>query len=325
MSKPKVFIAKPIPRHVENYIAQYCDYRKWDFNEEIPKEKLFKELLDAEGLLTAGSKIDEELISHAPKLKVVSNLSVGYNNFDINAMKTRNILGTNTPYVLNDTVADLAFALILSSARRISELDLYVKQGKWEEEVNENLFGIDVHHSKLGIIGMGRIGEAIAKRGKLGFDMDVLYYNRSPKSHVEEKLGVKYTSLEILLKESDFIVLMTPLTKDTYNLIDYKEFDLMKKSAIFINVSRGQTVNEEALVHALRNKKILAAALDVYNTEPVNLDNPLLKMPNVVTVPHIGSATSKTRFDMAMTAAQNLVKAVLGEIPPDLVPELKKL
>ncbi|QGU94300.1 bifunctional glyoxylate/hydroxypyruvate reductase B [Clostridium bovifaecis] len=323
MIKPKVLITKTIPKEVENYIAQHCDYKIRSFDGKIDKELLFNELQDTEGLLTSGTKINEELLSHAPKLKVVSNISVGYNNFDLGCMKARKVMGTNTPGVLDDTVADLVFALVLSAARRISELDAYVKKGKWRESDNENLFGVDVHHSTLGIIGMGRIGETIAKRARLGFDMEVLYYNRSMKPKIEKELGVEYSSLEDLLKKSDYIVVMTPLTKETEHIIDYKEFDLMKKSAIVINASRGKTINEEALIDALKNKRILAAGLDVYSVEPVNLDNPLLKMPNVVTIPHIGSATSKTRFDMSMLAAKNLIIALSGHTPPNLVPELK--
>ena len=324
MKRPKVFISKPIPVEVENYIARHCDYKKWEHEKEIPREILLKEVADCNGVLLTGHRIDEELLSNAPNLKIVSNISVGYNNFDIAAMKKHNVMGTHTPYVLDDTVADLVFGLILASARRIPELDRFVKDGKWEAGDDKIFFGVDVHHATIGIIGMGRIGEAIAKRAKLGFDMNVLYYNRTRKTAFEEKMGVKYRNLETLLKESDFIVLMTPLTEETYHLIDYKEFSLMKKSAIFINASRGQTVNEEALIDALQNKKILGAGLDVFDKEPIDPDNPLLKMNNVVTLPHIGSATAKTRFDMAMLAAKNLVKGVLGEVPPNLVPELRK-
>lgn len=323
MSKPKVFITKPIPKEAEAYISQYCDYEIWSSDKKISREYLIEKLSDIDGLLTTGFKIDEELLSNAPNLKVVSNISVGYNNFDINAMKSKKVLGTNTPNVLNETVSDLVFALMLSAARRTPELDLYVKQGKWKKDDGNVLFGVDVHHATLGIIGMGRIGEFIAKKAKLGFDMNILYYDKYKKASIEESIGIKYAELETLLKESDYVVLMIPLTKDTYQLINYKEFEIMKKSAIFINTSRGETVNEEALIDALKNKKILAAGLDVYNTEPINMDNPLLKLSNVVTTPHIGSATEKTRFDMAMLAAKNLVKAVMGEVPPNIVPELK--
>lgn len=323
MTKPKVLITKPIPKEVEDYIGKHCDYKIMKLDNNSDKEIVFDEVKDMEGLLTNNIKIDNEFLSHAPKLRVVSDIAVGYNNFDTNAMRTRGVMGTNTPYVLDDTVADLVFALILSAARRIPELDSYVKERRWDKAVGEDLFGIDVHHATLGIIGMGRIGEAIAKRAKFGFDMNVLYNNRSRKAKAEEELGVKYASLEDLLKQSDYIVVMTPLTKETENMIGYKEFDIMKNTAILINASRGQVVNEEALIDALKNKKILGAGLDVYPVEPVNKDNPLLDMPNVVTLPHIGSATSKTRFDMAMAAANNLVTALSGETPPYLVPELK--
>jgi gluconate 2-dehydrogenase len=215
------------------------------------------------------------------------------------------------------------FSLALSTARRVAELDSYVKEGLWKAGDDENLFGLDVHHSSMGIIGMGRVGEAIAKRARFGFDMEVFYYNRKRKYEAEEKLGVKYCDFESLLGKCDFVVLMVPLTKDTYHLIDYKQFSLMKSNAVFINASRGQTVNEQALIEALQNKRIFGAGLDVYETEPVGTENPLLKMSNAVTVPHIGSATEKTRADMAMTAAVNLVKALYGETAPDIVPELR--
>ncbi|MFT5871393.1 MAG: gluconate 2-dehydrogenase [Clostridium sp.] len=324
MNRPKVYIAQLIPKDVENYIAQFCDYEKWEGKQDIPRSELLEKLHDKEGVLLSGCLINEELLSLAPKLRVISNVSVGYNNFDLQQMKEKNIIGTNTPAVLDDTVADLIFGLILSSARRIAELDRYVKEGKWSRDDNETLFGIDVHHSKLGIIGMGRIGEAVAKRAKFGFDMEVCYHNRSRKKDVEERLSVKYSDFKSLLAKSDFIVLMTPLSDETRHLIDFEEFNIMKKNAILINASRGQIVNKQALIEALQSKKIRGAGLDVYEQEPINLDNPLLKMPNVVTVPHIGSATQKTRFDMAMLAAENLVKALQGEMPPNIVPELYK-
>lgn len=323
MNKPKVYIAEKIPEKIEKYIAKYCDYEMWDLEEKIPRDILFKKLVDKDGVLLTGIKIDDELLQYAPKLKVVSNITVGYNNFDLEAMKKRKVIGTNTPYVLDDTVADLIFALMLSTARRIPELDKYVKDNNWTPRNDENLYGLDVHHSTLGIIGMGRIGEAVAKRAKLGFNMEVLYYNRNRKEDIERSLGVQYCEFNSILERSDFIVLMTPFTKETYHIIDTDEFNKMKNTAIFINASRGQTVNEKALIEALENKKIYGAGLDVYEIEPINFDNPLIKMPNVVTLPHIGSATEKTRFDMCMTAAESLVKAVLGETTMNVVPELK--
>lgn len=321
--KPYVYIATKVPAEVEAYIARHCDYRKWEGNEPIPRSVLLEEISRAEGLLTVGSQIDGDLLDHAPRLKVVSTVSVGYNNMDWKALKARNVMGTHTPHVLDETVADLAFALILSAARRVPELDRHVKDGRWKKGSDERLFGLDVHHKTLGIIGMGRIGEAIARRGKYGFGMEVLYYNRRRKPETEEKLGVAYRSLEDLLRQSDFVVLMIPLREETTHFMGREQFALMKESAIFINTSRGKTVDEAALIDALREGRIWGAGLDVFAEEPVAPDNPLLGMPQVVTLPHIGSATRQTRFDMAMKAAQNLVAAVQGKVPCDLIPELR--
>jgi gluconate 2-dehydrogenase len=321
--KPKVFIALPIPPQAEAFIAEHCEYRKWDFNEPIPREILLKEIADIDGLLMVGGKIDQELLNCAPRLKVVSNISVGYNNFDLEAMKKKAVLGTNTPSVLDETVADLVLALVLASARRIPELDRYMKDGKWKKGYDGMLYGVDVHHATIGIIGMGRIGEAIAKRAKYGFDMDVLYYSRTRKIKAEENLGAHYCTMEELLQKSDFVVLMTPLTPETTRIMGRQEFSLMKDTAFFINASRGQTVDEQALLEALVNGEIRGAGMDVYEQEPIDPDHPLLKMPNVVTLPHIGSATEKTRLDMAMLAAKNLVQALKGEQPPNIVDELR--
>lgn len=321
--KPNVFIDRPIPAKVEQYIAEHCEYSIWDRKEPIPSDVLRDKLAKADGLLTSGRRIDGGLLDMAPNLKAVSTISVGYNHFDVAAMKARGVIGTNTPDVLTETVADLVFALILSTARRIAELDRYVKDGLWKPDDTENLFGVDVHHASLGIIGMGRIGEAIARRGKLGFGMDIGYYNRSRRAAAEQQFGAVYMTLEQLLRTSDFIVLMTPLTAETARMIGRDQFRMMKPGAIFINASRGQTVDEAALIEALQEGTIAAAGLDVFEREPVAADNPLLRMPNVVTLPHIGSATARTRFDMAMLAARNLVLAVSGQTPPNIVAELK--
>jgi len=320
--KPKVYVAKPIPREAEAYIARHCEVRKWESPAPIPRSVLLGELADVDGLLTSGTRIDRELLDHAPRLKVVSNVSVGYNNFDIAAMKERGVVGTNTPHVLDETVADLVMGMMLAAARRIPELDRMGKEGRWRPGDDSHLFGTDVHHASLGIIGMGRIGEAIARRARFGFQMEVQYYNRSRKPEAEDKLGVRWAKLETLLAESDFVVVMVPLTGDTQHLIGRKELALMKPNAFLINASRGQTVDEQALIEALRNGTIRGAALDVYEKEPVDPDNPLLSMDNVVTLPHIGSATAKTRFDMAMLAARNLVAALTGGTAANVVKEL---
>ncbi|WP_274654677.1 2-hydroxyacid dehydrogenase [Paenibacillus humicola] len=320
--KPYVFIDRPIPGEAEAHIAGHCDYSIWDRKEPVPPETLREQLSRANGLLTSGRRIDAGFLEAAPMLKAVSTISVGYNHFDTAAMKARGVIGTHTPDVLNETVADLVFALILSAARRIPELDRYVKDGLWKPADNEKLFGVDVHHASLGIIGMGRIGDAIARRAKFGFGMNVSYFNRSRRESAEREYGAVRMSLDELLRTSDFVLLMTPLTPETTRMIGRDQFRMMKESAIFINASRGPTVDEEALTEALREGWIRAAGLDVFEREPVSPDNPLLELPNVVTVPHIGSATARTRFDMAMLAARNLVLAVTGGTPPNVVPEL---
>ncbi|MEV5028100.1 2-hydroxyacid dehydrogenase [Paenibacillus sp. LPE1-1-1.1] len=321
--KPTVFIDRTVPSEVEARIAEHCVVDKWEGTNPIPRELLLAKLANADGLLTAGSRVDAELLTHAPQLKAVSTISVGYNHFDIDAMRRRGIIGTHTPHVLNNTVADLAFALILGTARRVAELDRYVKEGKWMSGAGNNWFGQDVHHAKLGIIGMGRIGEAVARRARFGFEMEVSYYNRSRKPEAESLLGVRYLELNELLKESDFVVMLAPLTPETTKLIGREQFRLIKPSSIFINISRGQTVDEEALIEALQSGTISAAGLDVYEIEPIPADHPFLKMDNVLTLPHIGSATKATRFDMAMLAAQNLVDAITGQTPAHIVPELQ--
>ncbi|WP_332692739.1 2-hydroxyacid dehydrogenase [Halalkalibacter lacteus] len=313
VNKPKVFLQKPLPQDIQAYLDKHVDIKIWDKPDALTREQLLKEIADVDGLLTSGTAINEELLEQAPQLRVVSSISVGYNHFDTKAMKEYGVIGTHTPYVLDDTVSDLVISLMLSAARRVPELDAMTKRGEWEKGIGESMFGVDVHHKKLGIIGMGRIGETIAKRAKYGFDMDVTYFNRSRKKEIEEKLNINYQLMDDLLRESDFIVLMVPLSNETKQLIGSREFQLMKSSTIFINASRGQTVNEQAMIEALQTGEILAAGLDVYEQEPINEDNPLLKMDNVVTLPHIGSATSETRHTMAMLAAKNLVAALTGE------------
>src|SRR5699024_8375605 len=234
-------------------------------------------LKNTDGIMGLELQVDKELLDHAPQLKVVSNVSVGYNNLDVEELTKRGILATNTPGVLDDTVADTIFGILMATARRIPELDLYVKSGNWKNAVaGPEYYGTDVHHKTLGIIGMGRIGQAIAKRGHFGFDMDILYHNRSRKPEAEEKYHATYCSLDELLHHSDFVCLMTPLTPETEGMIGKREFELMKKSAIFINGSRGKTIVEKELIEALQDGDIAAAGLDVFEQEPVQPDNPLL-------------------------------------------------
>lgn len=322
--KPKVYVAKHFPKEVIKYIEKYCQCEVWEGEEEISREELLDKVEDKNGVILTSIKIDKEFLDRAPNLRVVSNMSVGYDNFDLDIMKSRNIIGTNTPEVLDNSVADLVFGLILSSARRIVECDKYLREGKWKSQYDESYYGIDVYGKTLGIIGMGRIGEAIAKRAKFGFDMNVFYHNRSRKLETEKNLEVKYLDLQELLKRSDFVVLMTPLTRETYRLIGADEFKLMKETAIFINASRGQTVDEKALIEALKSGQIRAAGLDVYEKEPIDVNNDLINLSNVVLLPHLGSATFETRNNMAKLSAENMVKALMGERVLNIVKELKK-
>lgn len=277
-------------------------------------------LQDADGLMGLELQVDKELLDKAPNLKVVSNVSVGYNNLDMNELTKRSILATNTPDVLNDTVADTLFGILMATARRIPELDQLVKSGNWNTTVaGPEYYGTDVHHKTLGIIGMGRIGEAIAKRAHLGFDMPILYHNRSRKHEAEKVYNATYCSLENLLQESDFVCLMTPLTSETEGMIGKNEFQLMKDSAIFINGSRGKTIIEKDLIEALQEKIIAGAGLDVFEQEPVQPDNPLLQMKNVVTTPHIGSSTIETELNMSKLAAKNMITGLDGKKPPNLI------
>ncbi|MTW87661.1 bifunctional glyoxylate/hydroxypyruvate reductase B [Virgibacillus dakarensis] len=277
-------------------------------------------LLETEGIIGLELVVDRELLERAPNLKIVSNVSVGYNNLDLEQLSMRNIMATNTPDVLTDTVADTIFGILIATARRIPELDQLVKNGEWKQEaVGPEHFGTDVHHKTIGIIGMGRIGKAIAQRARFGFNMDILYYSRTRKPDVEDTFAASYCSLDTLLSKSDFVCLITPLTPETKGMIGRREFQLMKKSSIFINGSRGKTVVERELIHALQNGEIAAAGLDVFETEPVDVTNPLLQMKNVVTTPHIGSSTFETELKMSELAAYNLEEGLNDRKPPNLI------
>ncbi|MDY0406801.1 D-glycerate dehydrogenase [Virgibacillus sp. 179-BFC.A HS] len=263
-------------------------------------------------------KVNQEMLDRAPKLRIVSNISAGYDNLDIKELTSRGIMATNTPDVLTDTTADAIFGLLLATARRIPELDAYVKAGQWTAKLPDERFGVDVHHKTLGIIGMGRIGKAIAERAHFGFK-NVLYHNRTRNSDTEKELEATYVSLDDLLQQSDFVCLMAPLTDETIGLMGKREFDLMKETAVFINGARGSMVVEADLIHALQNKTIRAAGLDVYQNEPLPLDSPLLQLENVVTMPHYGSATQETRYKMAELAVDNLIKGIHRQAPPSLI------
>jgi phosphogluconate 2-dehydrogenase len=276
-------------------------------------------LPQAHGLLGASLKLDAELLDLAPDLQAIASVSVGVDNYDIDYLTERRILLSNTPDVLTETTADTGFALILASARRVVELANLVRAGQWTRNIGPAHFGSDVHGKTLGIIGMGRIGEALAQRGHFGFGMPVIYHSQSPKPAVEQRFNAQYRSLPDLLQQADFVCLTLPLTAETEGLIGADQFALMRPETIFINISRGKVVDEAALVEALRAGRIRGAGLDVFEREPLNQDSPLLQMDNVVATPHMGSATHETREAMARCAVDNLLAALAGERPANLV------
>ena len=282
-------------------------------------EQLRAALPHAHGLLGASLKLDAQLLDLAPKLEAVASVSVGVDNYDIDYLTRRNIVLTNTPDVLTETTADTGFALILASARRVVELAIKVRNGQWQKNIGPESFGTDVHGKTLGIIGMGRIGEALAQRGHFGFGMPVIYHSNSPKPAVEARFNVRYRSLNDLLQEADFVCLTLPLTAQTEGLIGAEQFALMRPESIFINISRGKVVDEAALIEALQQGQIRAAGLDVFVREPLEVDSPLLQLDNVVATPHIGSATVETREAMARCAVDNLLAALAGERPANRV------
>ena len=281
--------------------------------------KLRGALPSAHGLLGASLRLDAELLDLAPRLEAVASVSVGVDNYDIDYLTQRAILLSNTPDVLTETTADTGFALILASARRVVELANLVRAGQWNRNIGPLHFGSDVHGKTLGIIGMGRIGEALAQRGHFGFGMPVIYHSNSPKPAVEQRFSARYCSLPELLRQADFICLTLPLTEQTQGLIGREQFALMRPESIFINISRGKVVDEQALIEALQRRQIRAAGLDVFEREPLGHDSPLLQLNNVVATPHIGSATLETREAMARCAVDNLLAALAGQRPANLV------
>ncbi|MBM0208758.1 MULTISPECIES: 2-hydroxyacid dehydrogenase [Pseudomonas syringae group] len=296
-----------------------------DFNVIVPNPKQgdinaqFDEALPhSHGLIGAGRKLGREQLHSATQLEVVSSISVGYDNYDVDYLSERGILLTNTPDVLTESTADLGFSLIMSSARRVAELDAYTKAGQWTRSIEQPHFGTDVHGKTLGIVGMGNIGAAIARRGRLGFNMPILYSGNSRKTELEQELGAQFRSLDQLLAEADFVCLVVPLSEKTKHLIGRRELSLMKPGAILVNIARGPIVDEPALIEALQNGTIRGAGLDVYEKEPLS-ESPLFQLKNAVTLPHVGSATTETRQAMADRAYNNLRSALLGERPQDLV------
>nr|WP_298250390.1 D-glycerate dehydrogenase [uncultured Halomonas sp.] len=275
----------------------------------------------AHGLVGSGLPITPELLDSAPNLEAIATISVGYDGMPVDELTRRGILLCNTPDVLTETTADTGFALILAASRRVVELADFVRRGDWQASIGEAQFGSDVHGKTLGMIGFGRIGAAVARRGALGFGMRVLYSNASPKPALEQELGAERRTLDSLLAEADIICVTVPLTAETEHLIGAHEFGLMKPSAIFVNIARGRVVREADLIAALEKGQVRAAGLDVFEQEPLSPESPLPHMPNVVALPHAGSATHETRDAMAQRAVDNISRALQGQRPISLVNE----
>jgi lactate dehydrogenase-like 2-hydroxyacid dehydrogenase len=316
----KVLVSRAVfPEVIERLSAHFeVDYN--DRDAALPADQLAARLVGKTGAITLLSdRIDAAVLAGAPGLKAVCNVAVGYNNFDLAAITQAGVMATNTPGVLNDTTADMAWALLLASARRIVSADQWVRAGQWQGwKFHDGWFGNDVHHATLGILGMGRIGQAVARRAA-GFEMRVLYHNRTPLAADQEAAcGAAWVSKETLLRAADFLVLLLPYSPAVHHIIGAAELALMNPTAHLINIARGGIVDDNALIEALQQKRIAGAGLDVFENEPA-LDPRFLALDNVVLTPHIGSSTRATRLAMALLAADNLIAALGGQRPPNLL------
>ena len=323
--KPRILVTREVFDETLDYLALHCDIESNQQDAAFAPDVLARHLADKVGVMCClTDRIDAGLLDACPQLKAIANIAVGYNNIDLAACTARGIMATNTPGVLDDSTADLAWALMLATARRITEVESCVRAGQWTGWRLKQWLGVDVHHATLGIIGMGRIGQAIARRAA-GFDMKVIYNNRKRVApEIEQRLGAVYMGKDELLAQADFVVLQVPYSPATHHLIGAAELAKMKSSAILINSTRGGVINDAALIEALNNGALRGAGLDVFENEP-RLNPAFLQLKNVVLTPHIGSSTEATRRAMAMTAAKNLVAALTGGNPPNLLnPEAGK-
>jgi len=311
----KVFVTRKLPEKGLEILYNECDEVEVYPHDRIPsKEEIIEGLKGKDGLLCLlTDRIDRDVISSNPKLRAISNYAAGYDNIDVDEATRRGIVVTNTPDVLTNATAELAWALLFAVARRVVEGDKFTREGKFRGWAPMLLLGKELRGKTLGVIGAGRIGTAFALKAKC-FDMKVLYYNRSRNEVLEKKLGARKVDLDTLLRESDFVSIHLPLTKETHHLIDYDKICLMKRDGIIVNTARGAVIKEKDLVRALKERKIFGAGLDVYENEP-EVSEELKSLDNVVLLPHIGSATLETRTEMAVLAAENLIKALKGERP----------
>ena len=316
MSKPKILVARAVFPEIMELLSQHFDIEANLTDESWSKAQLIDRLRDKEGAFTTGGdRIDVEVLSACPRLKICANMAVGYNNFDLPAMTAAGVLATNTPDVLTETTADFGFALLMATARRITESEHYLRAGKWSKWSFDMFAGADIHGATLGILGMGRIGQGIAKRGAHGFGMKVIYHNRSRlEAGLEAQCKAMWVTKEELLRTADHVVLVLPYSPASHHTIGTNELALMKPTATLVNIARGGIVDDAALAAALRDKRIAAAGLDVFEGEP-SVHPDLLAMPNIVLTPHIASASIPTRLAMARLAADNLIAFFEGKAP----------
>jgi len=316
--RPKILVTRYLFKEEMDFLIKSLPDHEVEINKsDLPLERsvLLEKVKDVEGILsTLRHKFDKEILSNAKKLKVISNFAVGYNNIDIEYAKKKGIIVTNTPDVLTNATANTTIALILNITRRFVESDKFIRDRKWKGWSPDFMLGVDLEEKTLGIIGMGRIGIAVAKIAK-SFGMNIIYYSRTRKKEIEKEIDANFAEFNELLKISDVISLHVPLNSETKNKISLKEIKMMKNSAYLINTSRGAVINEEDLIHALENHLIAGAGLDVYIKEPIDPNNKLLKLENVVLFPHIGSATIETRKKMAEIAIKNLILVLQGKEP----------
>ena len=323
-ARPQVLVSRAVFPEVIDKLALHFGVEANQADDIWLKDEFIRRLGGKQGVFTTGSeRIDAEVLQACPGLKICANMAVGYNNFDVPAMTAAGVLATNAPGVLTETTADMGFALLMAAARRVTEGERFLRDGKWDRWAYDMLIGQDVHGATLGIIGMGRIGQAIARRGALGFGMKVIYHNRSrlPESD-EAEVKARYVSKQELLQTADHVVLVVPYSKESHHTICAAELALMKPTAVLVNIARGGIVDDVALAKALREGRIAAAGLDVFEGEP-KVHPDLLACTNVVLTPHIGSATVPTRQAMANLAADNLIGYLTkGEAVTPLNPEV---
>ena len=317
--QPKIYITRRIPESGIKLLQESCDVEIWDSDDVVPRDVFLKGISDKDAVLCLlTDKVDAETMDVAKSVKIFANMAVGFDNIDVEECTKRGVMASNTPGVLTGTTADFAFTLLMSAARRIREGHEFVQAGKWETWGPLLLMGQDIHHATLGLIGLGRIGTEMARRGQ-GFSMRVLYNDVVRREDLEQELGLEYADFDTVLQESDFVSMHVPYMPATHHLISTEQLAMMKQTAVLINTARGPIVDPQALYTALKSGEIWAAGLDVTDPEPIPMDDPLLTLDNCLIAPHIASASFNTRSDMSELAANNILAALSGERPPTIL------